>query len=354
MKIPQTSAAAGTATAASNSPMLLEAERLAADGELGNSDAIALLQIDHTPDDIKAVLQRFVAQLSREAKSKLALEALAPRPAGVDNQRFEPLFDKYVISGDTYTTANGAVVPSELQYYSGEMAHLHGECTNVAAVNEALAGSGYRAVTVRHDDGRKTAVAQLWSSRFTDTSIGPYSAMFIVVAVVLSEAPAGHGSITADPNGASSAVAMLNGTFDAATNVYTNLARLFMYRLVDTTQVAIDIGRERMGTDKRAGTIEMICDGRRLRLMITDREGHGIVRGDLELLQDPASSAPAVARAAARAGVSFRALPRGTEFCYGAVARIGRAPVVRWQWHTDVAPRLQPIRPSTVFFDSSS
>src|SRR5262249_32753020 len=60
------------------------------------------------------------------------------------------------------------------------------------------------------------------------------------------------------------------------------------------------------------------------------------------------------ARAAARAGVSFRALPRGTEFCYGAVARIGRAPVVRWQWHTDVAPRLQPIRPSTVFFDSSS
>ena len=47
-----------------------------------------------------------------------------------------------------YTTANGAVVPNELQYYDGEMAHFYGECTNVSAVNDALAGSGYKAVTL--------------------------------------------------------------------------------------------------------------------------------------------------------------------------------------------------------------
>ena len=29
--------------------------------------------------------------------------------------------------------------------------------------------------------------------------------------------------------------------------------RLFLVRLLDTTQVAIDVGRERMGTDKRPG-----------------------------------------------------------------------------------------------------
>src|SRR5262249_49405378 len=155
--IPETSDAAGSPAVAWNSPIVLEAGRLAADGELGNSDAIALLHIDHAPHDIRAVLQRFGAQLTREAASKLALEALVPRPAGVDNQRFEPLFDKYVISGETYTTANGAVVPSELQYFNGEMAHLHGECVNVAAVNEAVAGSGYRPLTVTHQDGKETA-----------------------------------------------------------------------------------------------------------------------------------------------------------------------------------------------------
>jgi truncated hemoglobin YjbI len=354
MRISTTVDASGMPPAVCDSPILLEATRLAADGELGSSDAITLLQIPHESKEIRAVLQRFAAQLSREAKSKLALEALVPRPASVANQRHEPLFDKYVASGETYTTANGAVVPNELQYYNGEMAHLHGECANIAAVSEAVAGSGYRPVIARYQDGRDTAVAQLWSSRFTDSTLGPYAAMFIVIPVVPMETPAGYESITADLSGVSSVVAMLNGTFDATTNVYTNKARLFMYRLVDTTQVAIDFGRERMGTDKRPGTLEMTSDGRNLRLLIKDGEGHGVVKAELELLQDPASYLPVVANAVTKAGVSFRTLPRGIEFCYDAVARIGRGPIVKWQWHSDLAPRLQPIKANSVRFDSSS
>ena len=70
------------------------------------------------------VLRAFEKQLSREAKSKLTLDALVPPPADVVNQRYEPIFDKYVITGKTYTTANGTVVPNELQYYNGEMVAL--------------------------------------------------------------------------------------------------------------------------------------------------------------------------------------------------------------------------------------
>ena len=130
------------------------------------------------------------------------MAAFAPPPPSVPKRRQGPLFDKYLISGKTYVTANGAVVPNELQYYDGEMVHFYGECTNVSAVNDALAGSGYKALTLRHAGGRQTAVAQLWSNRFTDTSIGRYSAMFIVVMVVRDDAPPSEASIRADSNGA--------------------------------------------------------------------------------------------------------------------------------------------------------
>lgn len=341
-------------TAIRDNAMMQEAIRLAADGELGNSDAIRLLQIPHGPEDVTGVLRKFEAKLSREAKSKLILDALVPRPDTVDNQRYEPIFDKYIISGKTYTTAGGTVVPNELQYYYGEMVHLYGECANVPRVNESLAGSGYRAITLVHADGRETAIAQLWSTRFTDTSIRPYSAMFIVVLVVGNDTPAVRASIRADPNDASSALAMLDGSWDPATEVYENTARLFMVRLLDTTQIAIDVGRERMGTDKRPGTLDMTRDGRHLRLSIEDQDGRGVVRGNLELADDPTAYLPEVAKAAATAGIPFRVLPRGTEYCYPAVARIGHGPVVRWQWRSDLAPRLQPVMPNAVVFDSSS
>ena len=128
-----------------------------------------------------------------------------------DARRQGPFFTRHVLSGRTYTTARGAVIPNELQYYDGEMVHVHGECTNVAEVNAALAGSGYRAVTLRHSNGRLTAVAQLWVSRFTDTTIGAYDAMFLVVVATRDDAPESVTALPADPGGASSVIAMLDG-----------------------------------------------------------------------------------------------------------------------------------------------
>ncbi|MCS3932742.1 cytochrome P450 [Bradyrhizobium elkanii] len=341
-------------TAIRSSGMIREASRLAAAGELGNSDVIRLLQIPHSKEDVQEVLRTFEQQLSREAKSKLTLDAFVPPPSDVDNERYEPLFDKYVITGKTYTTASGAVVPNELQYYNGQMVHLYGECSNVPLVNAALAGSGYRPITLKYADGRHAAVAQLWSNKFTDTSIRPYAAMFIVVAAVADNAPESQASLEAASNGASSVLVMLDGSFDPATAVYENKARMYMFRLLDTTQVAIDVGRERMGTDKRPGTIDMACIGRRLHLSIKDQHRRGVVQGDLALTGDQTAYESVVAQAAKTAGVTLQALPRGAECVYPAVARIGQGPVVCWQWRSDVAPRLQPVMPGSLHFDRSS
>jgi hypothetical protein len=265
----------------------------------------------------------------------------------------EPIFSKYPISGKTYTTAHGATVPNELQYYDGEMVHFYGECADVSAVNQALAGSGYKPVTLTSADGSETAVAEVWTSKFTDSTIGPYSAMFIVLMAVRSETPPGDTSIRADPNGASSVLAMLDGSFDPAAKVYENKARLFLVRLLDTTQVAIDVGRERMGTDKRPGIIDMVRNGRRLRLSVKDQSERAVIRAEVELSNDSTYTA-AVAKAAASAGIPVRALPSGTEYVYPAVARIGRGPLVSWQWRSDAAPLLQPVVPGTVRLDPSS
>jgi hypothetical protein len=336
------------------SGMMQEAARLAADGELGNSDAIRLLQIPHCSDDVKAVLEQFGEELTPEARSKLTREALVPLPPGIDNQRYEPLFDKYRVSGDLYRTASGCEVPGELQYYNGEMAHLYGECDNLAMVDRALAGSGYRALTLTYPDGRETAVAQVWATRFTDSTLGPYNAMFIVVAAISDSSSAIASSLHADANGASSAIPMLFGSFDASTAVHENAARLFMVRLLDTTQVAIDVGRERMGTDKRAGKIDLARDGRRLRWSIADGGGRSVLSADLELSDMAAAYGVELDRAARTAGVALRPFARGTEYSFPAVARIDRGPLVHWQWRTDVAPRLQAIQPQTVVIDARS
>src|ERR1700752_2985019 len=163
--------------------MMQEAIRLAQDGEIGNSDAIALLQLPHSTQDVRDVLDRFEKILSREAKSKLTLAAFAPLPAHVDNQRYEPIFEKYPITGKTYTTASGTVVPNEVQYYNGKMVQITGDCLNVAAVREALGGSGYRPMMMRHADGRETAIAQFWAHNLSDTSLRPYNAVFVCLVV---------------------------------------------------------------------------------------------------------------------------------------------------------------------------
>jgi len=171
--------------------------------------------------------------------------------------------------------------------------------------------------------------------------------------VVPDDAPPSQASIKAASNGASSVLVMLDGSFDPATAVYENRARMFMVRLLDTTQVAIDVGRERMGTDKRPGTVDVMRNGPRILVSIKDQARRPVVRADVELV-DPGAYLPEVAKAAATAGIQLRPMPRGTEYVYPAVARIGRGPVVSWDWRSDVVPQLQPVLPGTVVLDSGS
>ena len=118
-------------TAARGNAMMQEAIRLAADGELGNSDAIRLLQIPHRPEEVKDVLRTFERQLSREAKSKLTLDAFVPAAP------MSTISDTSRSSTSTSSQARliqrpaAPLFPNELQYYNGEMVQLYGECTNV-------------------------------------------------------------------------------------------------------------------------------------------------------------------------------------------------------------------------------
>jgi hypothetical protein len=334
--------------------MMQEAIRLAKDGELGNSDAIHLLQIPHRPEDVKEVLSRFEKQLTREAKSKLVLDAFAPLPPGVANQRFEPIFDRYPISGKTYTTASGTVVLNEVQYYNGEMVQLYGGCADIAGVSEALAGSGYKPMTMMQANGQESAIVQFWSHQLSDTSLRPYNAMFIIVAAVLDDTPASQACIKADENGAASVLSMFDGSVDPTRGVYENSARLLYIRLLDSTRVAIEVGRERMGTDKRPGNVDLTRQGQRLTFAIKNGSGRSVGKINFVPADDPSAYFHEVAKAAAAAGIPFRELPRGTEYVYPGVARIGNGPVVNWQWRTDIIPRLQPVHPDTVVFDASS
>ncbi len=337
-----------------NDQLLQEAAKLAKDGELGNSNAIRLLQIPHAPEDLKEVLATFDQQLTREARSKLSLGVYAPLPDRAENQRYEPIFDRHPISGRTYTTASGTVVPNEVQYYNGEMVQLYGECTNVAAVFDALAGSGYKPLTIRYANGQETAIAHFWCHNLSDTSLRPYNAMFIIVAAVPENARAGEACLTGDQNGASSVMSVVDGSFDRATSVYENRARFYYYRLLDSTRVAIEVGRERMGTDKRPGTIQLSHTGRQLAFSVRDGVGHGVADINVSLTDDRTACRADIATAAATAGVSLGEYPPGAEYVYPSVSRIGTGPIVQWQWRTDLQPRLQPALPSTAVFHSSS
>ncbi|MGJ7506623.1 COG1470 family protein [Variovorax sp. GT1P44] len=343
-----------TAPGSIDNTVMREAARLTEDGELGNSDAIRLLQIARRPEDLKEVLARFEPQLTREARSKLTLAAFVPLPSGVANQRFEPIFDRYPITGRTHTTASGSVVLSEVQYYNGEMVQLHGGCANVAAVREALAGSGYKPMTLRHDDGRESAIVQFWSHQLSDTSLQPYNAMFVIVAAVSNETPASEACIRADANGASSALSMFDGRFDPTRCIYENKAQLYFVRLLDSTRVAVEVGRERMGTDKRPGTIELTHEGPQRTFSIRNGTGQAVARIRFTPDGDVTAYRGELAKAAATAGIPLRELPSGTEYVYPGVARIGNGPISLWQWRTDVTPRFQPVKPDTVLFDASS
>ena len=331
-----------------------EAIRLSADGELGNSDAIHLLQIPHTSEELLDVVRKFDRVLTPQAKGKLTLEAFAPLPEHAQNQRFEPIFDKYPISGRTYTTAHGTVALNEVQYYNGQMLQVYGECTNLAGVRVGLAGSGYKPMTLKYADGRETTLAHFWSHHLSDTSLKPYNAMFFIIAAVPDDVPAHEASIQADDNGASSVLSVIDGTYDAAAGMYTNKARFYYVRLLDSTQVAIDVGRERMGLDKRLGSIELTHTGQRLGILVNDESGHVVAQLNIMLTDDPNAYLPMVAQAAATAGIRFTQHPTGTEHVYPGVARIGDGPMVHWAWHTDVLSRLQAVAPNSIVFDATS
>ena len=343
------------ATLIDTSPLLQAAARLAADGEIGNSDAIALLALPHSAAGLQQVLARYGDVLTAQARAKLVLAARMPLPEGVENQRWEPIFDRHPISGRLYTTASGQVVQNEVQYYNGVMAQVYGECRNLAAVRQALAGSGYQPLLLRHADGSQTAVAQFWAHNLSDTSLAPYNAMFIIVAAVPESCAPQQAMLAADSSGVACLLPMLDGRFDAASGCCTLGASLYYHRLLDSTPVAIEVGRERMGTDKRPGSISMTRTGQRLGFAVSDGAGRGVARVTVELGAAAAPGiGPALVQAAATAGRRLAACPAGTEYVYPSVARIGAGPLVHWQWRTDVLPLLQRARPDTLVLDGAS
>lgn len=330
------------------------AAELARDGEIGNSDAIHLLQLPHNSEDLREILQHFDMLLTPQARGKLTLAAYTPLPAGVQNQRYEALFDRYPISGRTYTTARGDVVLREVQYYNGRMVQVYGECANLDKVASMLSGSGYQPLRLRYRDGRETAVAQCWAHQLSDTSLGPYDAMFVIVLVMPSDASDTATWLWADTNGASSAVAMAWGRYDECTGRYENRARLYYARLLDSTRIAIDVGRERMGTDKRPGTVQLKEEGGRVVYSVRDGSDLRVARFSLNASTDPCGYLSTVRAACATAGVEWSPLPAGTEYIYPCVARIGSDPGVQWDWRSDLVPRLRPAQPDTAqFFDES-
>ena len=105
--------------------------------------------------------------------------------------------------------------------------------------------------------------------------------------------------------------------------VYENQVRLFYVRLLDSTKIAIDVGRERMGTDKRPGTIQLSRHGKQRSFSVKDGAGNPVAKIDFVIADDPRGCLFEVARAAATAGMQFRAFPAGAEYVYPGVARIG-------------------------------
>jgi len=308
----------------------------------------------HRPEELQEVLARFDPLLTREARAKLALAARVPLPEGVDNQRYEPIFDRYPLSGATYVTGRGEVLLNELQYYNGEMVQLHGGCANVAAVRDALAGSGYQPLILRQADGRESAAVQFWAHQFSDTSLRPYNAMFVIAPAVPADVPAAQACIRADEAGAASVLPMLDGRFDPARRAYENRATLYFLRLLDSTAAAIDVGRERLGTDKHPGTIELKLEGPQRVFSIRDGARRAVARIRFVPADDPSAFGPALDRAAATAGIALGELPAGIDYVYPGAARIGDGPVVTWDWRSDVVPRFQPARPDTLVLDAGS
>ena len=113
-------------------------------------------------------------------------------------------------------------------------------------------------------------MAQVWANKLTDTSLRPYTSMFLVIPVVPEDMPANVAALAADENGFSSVFSMLRGSYDSMQRRLRKYCATLPLRLYDSTKIAIDVGRERMGTDKRPGNTALKREGSSLDLSITD------------------------------------------------------------------------------------
>ena len=143
---------------------------------------------------------------------------------------------------------------------------------------------------------------------------------------------------------------------DPAKAVYENKARLYFARLLDSTRVAIEVGRERMGTDKRPGTIESPTRaGKQLAFSIKTTTGTRSRKSALDLLDDPRRTFRRWRRRQRPPGSRFASFPPGTQNAPTWSLASCKGPVVNWQWRTDLSvPRFQPVVSDTAVFDSSS
>jgi hypothetical protein len=104
---------------------------------------------------------------------------------------------------------------------------------------------------------------------------------------------------------------MFDGAFDEARALYENRLDVSWCGSSTPRRWPIDVGRERMGTDKRPGTIDMTRDGSRLRSRLPISGTVEVLRADLTLAANPAALMPDIEAAAATAGVPTANRARG-------------------------------------------
>ena len=126
-----------------------------------------------------------------------------------------------------------------------------------------------------------------WSHQLTDTSLRPYNAMFIIVAAVRDDTPTVPSVHPGRRERGIERALDVRRRFDATRRVYENRTQLYFLRLLDSTRVAIEVGRERMGTDKRPGTIELKHEGEQRMFSVEDGAGRSVAQINFVSADDP-------------------------------------------------------------------
>ena len=106
-------------------------------------------------------------------------------------------------------------------------------------------------------------------------------------------------------------------TFEPFNDGYENKARLYFVRLLDSSRVAIEVGRERMGTDKRPGTIDLTRNRKTTRVF--DQRRRRTRRSQNQLCNPPMIAQrtyPRLRRPRRPRGSRFASVRAGTEYVY--------------------------------------